>query len=173
MKEVNVVPKNSSEKGKAWVYSAVIVVVVVIIIIGILAYRLSAPSGKPSSTPTPHPSTTPITSPSPASIPLMLYVANYGYGNSADSITSPGPTLQLNVGETYTMTIYNVGGFHSWEIVPTQAIGTPLFEAEIGIFESVQSMSVTFTPDQTGNFYYVCTVFGHIGLGMWGNVIVS
>lgn len=166
-------PRNSSKKSKAFVYIGVIALVVVIIIISVFAYERPAPAGTPSSTPTPPPSATPTTSPPPTGTPLTLYVANYGYGKSADSITSPGPTLQLNVGETYTMTIYNVGGFHSWEIVPTQAIGTPLFGAEIGIFESVQSMSVTFTPDQTGDYYYVCTVFGHIGLDMWGKVVVS
>ena len=35
------------------------------------------------------------------------------------------------------------------------------------------SGSVTFTPTQTGNFYYVCTFPGHIALGMWGNVKVT
>lgn len=177
--------RNSSKKGKTWVYVAAITIVVVIIILGVLVYELYSPSGNssPTATPTgsltptpsssPTPSATPSPSQTPTGTPMTLYVASYGYGNTAESITSPGPTLQLNVGQTYTMTVYNVGGSHSWEIVPTKAVGTPLFGAEIGIIQSGQSSSVTFTPDQTGNFFYVCTVLGHIEFGMWGNVVVS
>jgi hypothetical protein len=58
-----------------------------------------------------------------------------------------------------------VGGFHSWEIGAKQAMGTSLFGAEIGIFESVQSMSIIFTPDQTGDIYYVRNIWSHV-LGM-------
>lgn len=102
----------------------------------------------------------------------------YGYGNSADNIVSPGPTLNLQVGTTYTMTVNNVANIpHSWEIVSTKTVSdTPLFGAGIDISNYIQPMdsgSVTFTPDQAGNFYYVCTVPGHISLGMWGNVEVS
>jgi hypothetical protein len=183
--------RSSSKKGKMWVYVAVIAIVVVIIILGVLVYELSSPSGNPSPTATPSPTPTPsisptptasatptpsaspIPSPTPTGTDLTLYMASYGYGKTADSITSPGPTLLLNVGETYNMTIYNVGGSHSWEIVATKAVGTPLFGAEIGVIQSGQSSSVTFTPDQTGNFYYVCTVLGHLEFGMWGNVVVS
>ena len=102
----------------------------------------------------------------------------YGYGNSANDIVSPGPTLNLQVGTTYTMTVNNVGNIpHSWEIVSTKAVSdSPLFGAGIDISNYISpgsSGTVTFTPDQTGNFYYVCTVPGHITLGMWGNVVVS
>jgi plastocyanin len=76
------------------------------------------------------------------------------------------------------MTVYNVASIpHSWEIVSTKAISSsPMFGAGIDITNFIpagSSASVTFTPDQTGNFYYVCTVPGHITLGMWGNVVVT
>jgi plastocyanin len=103
----------------------------------------------------------------------------YGFGNTASSITSPGPTLNLVEGTTYNMTVYNVsthGMDHSWEIVSTEAVGTPLWGAGIDTTTYIPpggSGSVTFTPTQTGNFYYVCTFPGHIALGMYGKVVVS
>lgn len=102
----------------------------------------------------------------------------YGYGNSSSDITSPGPTLNLIEGTTYKITVNNVANVpHSFEIVTTKAVSnTPLFGAGIDITNYIQpgnSGTTTFTANQTGNFYYVCTVPGHITLGMWGNVIVS
>ncbi|MGD0644762.1 MAG: plastocyanin/azurin family copper-binding protein [Candidatus Bathyarchaeia archaeon] len=102
----------------------------------------------------------------------------YGYGDSASKITSPGPTLNLQEGTTYTITVNNPSNMpHSFEIVSSQAISnSPLFGAGIDITNFIPaggSGSVTFTPNQTGNFYYVCTVPAHISLGMWGNVVVS
>jgi plastocyanin len=103
----------------------------------------------------------------------------YGFGTSASKITSPGPTLNLVEGTTYTITVNNVATdmTHSFEIVSTKAISpTPLFNAGIDITNFIPASSsgqVTFTPTQTGNFYYVCTVPAHISLGMWGNVVVS
>ena len=114
---------------------------------------------------------------------LTLYAGEvstsaYGYGTSAHDITSPGPTLNLVEGTTYTMTVYNEGTMdHSWEIVSTKATSTsPLWGAGIDISTYISpgsSGSVTFTPTQTGNFYYVCTFPGHIALGMYGKVVVS
>ena len=101
----------------------------------------------------------------------------YGYGASASKITSPGPPLNLVEGTTYTLTVHNVSNMaHSFEIVSTEAVGTPLWNSGIDTTSYIpagSSASVTFTPTQTGNFYYVCTVPSHISLGMWGNVVVS
>ncbi len=118
-----------------------------------------------------------------AATSLTLYAGDkstsgYGFGDSASSISSPGPTLNLVEGTTYTMTVYNVGTMpHAWEIVPTKATSTsPTFGAGIDITNYIpvgDSGTVTFTPDKTGNFYYVCTFPGHIALGMWGTVSVT
>jgi len=115
--------------------------------------------------------------------PLTLYAgevssSTYGFGNTASTITSPGPPLTLVEGTTYTMTVYNVGTMvHAWEIVSTKAASTsPLFGAGIDLTSYIapgSSGSFTFTPNKTGNFYYVCPVPGHIALGMWGTVVVS
>jgi plastocyanin len=190
--------RDSSKKSNTLWYIAAVVIIVAIIAIGVLAYELSLSTGNPSptSTPTvaptpstspsptptasatPTPSSTPSPSPTPSGTPLTLYADSYGFGTSADNILSnPGPTLQLQVGQTYTMTVHNVASIsHSWEIVSTKAVGTPMFGAGINVNNYIQpgqSGSVTFTADQAGSFYYVCTVPGHINLGMWGNVEIT
>jgi len=106
--------------------------------------------------------------------------STYGFSlTSASSITSPGPTLNLLEGTTYTVTVNNVSHLsmdHSWEIVSSKAVGTPLWGAGVAVTSYLApgaSGSITFTPTQTGNFYYVCTFPGHIALGMWGKVVVS
>jgi uncharacterized cupredoxin-like copper-binding protein len=192
----------SNQKSNIGWYIAAVVVVVVIIVVGVVSYELTLPSqpstsasASPSSTPTSPPSTSsasPSSTSSPSSTPsssgstqsLTLYAGSvtsgsgtYGFGDSSSNIVSPGPTLNLKVGTTYTMTVNNVGNIpHSWEIVQTKAVGTPMFGAGIDVNNYISpgsSGSVTFTPDQSGSFYYVCTVPGHISLGMWGNVNVS
>src|SRR5208283_1896769 len=58
----------------------------------------------------------------------------YGYGLSSSDITSPGPPLNLVEGTTYTITVNDVSTMqHSFEIVSTKAIGTPLFNSGIDI----------------------------------------
>ncbi len=175
--------KKKSNMG--WIIAGVIIVVV-IIVVGVVAYMQLYPGTSSSPSPTETPSTSPSTSstPSGSAVALTLYAGSvpgsastYGFGDSAGSISSPGPTLTLTKGQTYTMTVYNVGNVpHSWEISSTKAIGTPMWSAGIDIDTFIptgSSASVTFTPTQTGNFYYVCTVPGHLALGMWGNVVVN
>lgn len=188
---------DSSKKSNTGWYIAAVVIVVIIIVVGVLSYELTLPK-TPSSSPTPSPTPTTSTSPSPGASPtptpsstpsgttidLTLYAGSvssstFGYGDSANSIQSPGPTLNLKSGQTYNMTVYNAATnlAHSWEIVSTKAVSeSPMFGAGIAIntyIQPGQSGSVTFTPDQTGSFYYVCTVPGHIALGMWGTVEIT
>jgi nitrite reductase (NO-forming) len=158
-----------THRRRTGLYIAIAIIVIVIIVGGVLAYIYTQAPSTPSGTGT----------------PLTLYAGSvtsgsgtYGYGNSASEITSPGPTLNLKVGTTYTMTVNNVGNIpHSWEIVSTKATSnSPMFGAGIDITSYIPpgaSGTVTFTPNQAGNFYYVCTVPGHIDLGMWGNVVVT
>ncbi len=150
-------------------------------------YYTYPPTQSPTSAPTT--TSTPLPTATSSGTHLVLYegplstgatsTSMYGFGNTADNITSPGPTLNLQEGTTYTMTVYNIDPSlaHSWEIVSTKAVSnSPLFGAGIEITNFIpagSSASVTFTVNQTGNFYYVCTRPGHIDLGMWGNVVVS
>jgi len=157
------------KKSMTMWYIVAAIIIIVVIVAGVVLYEqsLAPPGGGGGGTP----------------IALTLYEGevsstSYGFGNSASSLSSPGPTLTLKQGQSYTMTVYNVGTLpHSWEISSTNT-GTPspLFNSEINpgtYIAGGQSGSVTFTPNQSGNFYYVCPVPGHGDLGMWGNVVVN
>ena len=155
----------SKGKSRTGLYVTIAIIVIVIVVVGVAVALMYKPGTSGSGT------------------PLTLYAgevssAQYGFGNSASTITSnPGPTLNLKVGTTYTMTVHNVGAMpHAWEITSDKAVGSALFGAEIDVTSYIQpggSGSVTFTPDQAGNFYYICPVPGHIDFGMWGNVVVT
>ena len=153
------------------------------------SYSYPPTTPTPAATTAPAATSTPLPSATSSGTSLVLYEGPlttgaagstiFGFGNTATDITSPGPTLKLQEGTTYTMTVYNVDSStrHAWEIVPTEAVSnSPLFGAGIDITKFIppgSSGSVTFTPNQTGNFYYVCTQPGHIGYGMYGDVVVT
>jgi uncharacterized cupredoxin-like copper-binding protein len=153
-------PKGKSRTG---LYVAIAIIVIVIIVVGVVIALMNQPPSNATQ--------------------LTLYAgeigsATYGFGNSANSIASnPGPTITLKVGTTYTMTVKNVGTMpHAWEISSQKATGSVLFGAQIAPTSYLapgSSGSVTFTPNQTGNFYYICPFPGHVALGMWGTVVVT
>ncbi len=103
----------------------------------------------------------------------------YGFGFTASNLTSPGPTLNLTVGSVYKLTFVDVGQFpHAIVIkMANSPAATTLWNAYVGTASNPlvngQSGSVTFTPDQSGTFYYLCPVPGHDDLGMWGLVKVT
>ncbi len=103
----------------------------------------------------------------------------FGFGFSSSSITSPGPTLNLNVNQSVAVTFHNLGpSAHNWAIVQTKSTTAPvMFGAQVASAQnpiaSGGTGSVTFTPNATGSYYYICQVSGHVDLGMWGNVVVS
>ena len=105
--------------------------------------------------------------------------STYGFGNSASSITSPGPPLTFTSGEVVTVTVFNVGTMnHNFAIVDTKSsTGTVLWNAQIASASNGipvgSNESVTFTVGNAGNYYYVCQTDGHVALGMWGNVKVN
>jgi plastocyanin len=108
-----------------------------------------------------------------------INATTYGFGNSSSTLTSPGTDLILNVGQAYNMTLVNAGTHrHNWAIVDAKSsTANVLFNAQIanatnGVAIGT-SQSVTFTPTQAGNFYYICQVDAHATLGMWGNVTVN
>ena len=95
----------STGKSKTGMYAAIAIIVIVIIVVGVVVALMYKPGTSGSGT------------------ALTLYAgevssAQYGFGDSASALTSnPGPTLNLKVGTTYTMTVHNVGAMpHAWEI---------------------------------------------------------
>jgi nitrite reductase (NO-forming) len=102
----------------------------------------------------------------------------FGFGFSPGNITSPGPPLKFNTTDVVQITFVNAGKFpHAFMVTDSPKTGgKELFNAAIASgsqpLEPGQSGKVTFTPNKTGNFYYICPVPGHAELGMWGNLTV-
>ncbi len=117
--------------------------------------------------------------PSTAAFSGAIYEKDFAFGFSQNSLTSPGPTLQLTVNQSVTVTVYNQGpSSHNWAIVQNKSdAGAIMFGAQVGTVQnpiaSGSSLSVTFTPNATGNYFYICQVPGHLDLGMYGNVVVT
>jgi FtsP/CotA-like multicopper oxidase with cupredoxin domain len=106
--------------------------------------------------------------------------ATYGFGYTADNITSPGPTITLHDGDTVTVTFHNTDTQlpHSFAVTTGKSDTAPvLFNSTTNPGTYVQpgaTATVTFTVnDNVGNNYYICVVPGHVDLGMWGNCIIE
>ncbi len=93
-----------------------------------------------------------------------------GFGNSATSITSPGPTLTFTVGDVVNMTVFNAGTMpHNWALVASNdTSGKVLFGAKIDSgsvpIPVNESASVVFRVTKAGNYFYICQVPGHVQL---------
>jgi uncharacterized cupredoxin-like copper-binding protein len=118
-----------------------------------------------------------------ANVNLVLYAGElsstkYGFGYTANNITSPGPKISFKVGDVVSVTMHNVGKLpHSFEInTQNSTKGQVLFNSEIdpGTFVSPnQTGTVLFKVTKSGSFYYICPVPGHADLGMWGLCNIS
>jgi nitrite reductase (NO-forming) len=102
----------------------------------------------------------------------------YGFGNTSNLLTSPGPTLRFNMSDVVNITVVNVGSMpHAFAITQTPKTGSPvLFNAEIGAssyLEPGKQGTVIFTPTNAGSVYYICPVPGHAELGMYGSVVIT
>ncbi|MCW4023501.1 MAG: hypothetical protein NWF01_00495 [Candidatus Bathyarchaeota archaeon] len=107
-----------------------------------------------------------------------LYVGEYGFG-STSSVTSPGVTMTFTVGQTVTITLHNVGEkAHNWAIVDAKSpTAIVLWNAQIANASNPvapdDSISVTFTIDNAGSYYYISQVGDDVSLGIWGVVTVN
>ena len=106
--------------------------------------------------------------------------SQYGFGNSPNTLTSPGPTLRFTTSDVVNITVVNVGKMpHAFAITSAPKTGaTVLFNAEIGSannpLQPGQQGSVIFTPNNAGSsFYYICPISGHAEVGMYGSVVIS
>jgi plastocyanin len=152
--------ENMPKKSSKTMWYVIAIVVVVVIIIGGSVYYVSTLHSGPSTSPPPSGTTQ-----------LTLYEgeisqSSYGFGNSASGLLSPGPTITLVSGKSYTMTVNNVGAMpHNWAIVSDKgAVTTTVFGAVIrnagNPIPAGQSDSVTFTAGVAGNYFYVCQIGG-------------
>jgi uncharacterized cupredoxin-like copper-binding protein len=161
-------PKKSN---KVW-YALAVVIIAIIVIASVYYYYTTLPPSGGGVTP---------------NVTVDLYggalanptsTADYGFGLSANDLTSPGPTLNFTVGDVVKVTFHNVGTLpHSFEInTQNSTNGQVLFNSEINpgtYVQPGQTGTVTFTVDQAGDFYYICPVPGHADLGMWGHVTIT
>ena len=103
----------------------------------------------------------------------------YGWSMTSTGLKSPGPTLNMTVGTSYTVTFKNVGSFpHAWAVKQTNdPNAATVWGAAVGSSSAPISPngsgSVTFTPTAAGTYYYLCPVPGHDTLGMYGIIKVS
>ncbi len=152
-------PKKSN---KNLLYRLVAVVIVIVIIGVFFYYDTMLPS-------------------SGSGTPLTLYVGEisaqtYGFGNSSSSLTSnPGPSLTLKTGQTYTMTVHNVGTMqHNWATVDAKSSTANVVWGAVisNVINPGSGGKVTFKAGQVGNYFYICQVSGHVALGLWGTITV-
>lgn len=116
----------------------------------------------------------------------------WGFGFEGEKATSPGPTLTIYKGETVTLTFINEALYedgridtnrHNFLVVADKDANAsamaPLWGAQVGgntnydeDIKTGESASITFTPEEVGEFYYICNSHGHFTHGMWGRLIV-
>ena len=105
----------------------------------------------------------------------------FGFGNATVPVGSPGPELRLKRESLTRVTFRNEGQIpHTFRVVAERKFDAPaLFGgcAEIGTPSSPlapgREARVTFDPDRTGTFTYICAVPGHLDRGMFGSVTVE
>ncbi len=140
------------------------VVVIVIVVIGAVYYYEST-----------------LAPPANSGTALTLYVGeisstSYGFGQTATTLTSdPGPTITLIAGQTYTMTVQNVGTMqHSWAIVDAKnSSANVLWNSATPGINAGSNAQITFKAGPDGSYFYICQIPGHVALGLWGTVTVN
>jgi plastocyanin len=83
---------------------------------------------------------------------------SFNYGYSMD-------TIEVNEGDTVTITLTNSGGFHDWVLDE--------FGAATEKINPGEETSVTFVADQAGTYEYYCSVGSHRARCMVGTLIVN
>jgi plastocyanin len=175
--------KTSKGSSLAWYIAAAIIIALIIVVSG-LTYQFAQPNN--SNSPSSGTSPTASVSPSAGNITIAVYAgevgsSTYGFGNTSDNITSPGPTLTVKVGSTVTVEFTNAGTMsHNWALVMQKTSGnTDLAFNKAQIASAVNPVqpggkaSVTFVANKEGTYYYICQVDAHVTLGMWGFFIVT
>ncbi len=103
----------------------------------------------------------------------------FAFGLKGQPLTSPGPAIKVKLGATVRIVFVNEGNIpHSFAVVSeAKELAEPLFGSAIGSPTAPilpkGSGSITFKVDRPGRFSYICTVPGHVTLGMYGEFIVE
>lgn len=108
-----------------------------------------------------------------------ISTSKYGFGMSANNISSPGPPLSFKTTDVVNITFVNAGHIpHAFAVtVAPISSAKVMFNAAIGSVEEPLSSGVSgstvFKPSTIGNYYYICPLPGHAEYqGMWGNLTV-
>jgi hypothetical protein len=115
---------------------------------------------------------------------ILLYEGeigdHYGFGNSPDTLSSPGPTLRFKTTDIVNITVVNIGRTpHAFAITTAPRTGaTTLFNAAIGsatnALQPGQSGTIIFSANNAGSaFFYICPVAGNAEAGMFGAVVIK
>ena len=108
----------------------------------------------------------------------------YGFGDSRAPIGSPGPELRVKQGEVVGLSFLNDGAIpHTFRVVTEQDFEDGVFNPEAVFCATIGSPADPLTPGERGTtnfladkadtFYYICTVPGHVDLGMFGKLVVE
>jgi len=107
-----------------------------------------------------------------AAVTFNLHGSLSGWGSTANTITSPGPTLTVNLGDTVTMRLFAFDLNPHTFLVDYDGDRNPdAGEPRSGVFASSNTALVyTFTADRAGSFTYWCDL--HYGR-MLGTFVVQ
>jgi len=121
----------------------------------------------------------------PPTVNITLYEGEisdgkFGFGSSANNLTSPGPTIRFSTSDTVNITVVNVGKLpHAFAITTApNPVAAVLFNAVIGSSNNPippgQQSSVIFTPNNAAfDYWYISPVSNDTTNGMYGATIVS
>ena len=88
----------------------------------------------------------------------QISLTEYGFGNNATDILSPGPTLNFTVGEIVNMTVYNVGTMgHNWALTTQNAT-----DAKVLFGSQIASGSAPIPVNGTGSVIFKVTKSGNL-----------
>lgn len=94
-------------------------------------------------------------------------------GSAPDSIEVEGAEFEfstdeiiLEVGEEVTIAFHNTGNVAHNLAIPELGVTTETIQGG-------RSTSVTFTPEKSGTYRFICSVPGHAQAGMRGDVVVQ
>ena len=109
--------KSPSKSNRRRLYAIVISVICIILFASVLHF---ATQKGPST----DPNLNALSNTPPIQITLYegeINATTYGFGTSPTELTSPGPQLNLQQDQSYTITVYNIGTLpHNWAIIGAQ-----------------------------------------------------